>query len=116
AGTYPLYVQGDKIHDTDDNLPLAHPNQLIVANSGGGGANGGGTISVVNVPENNTLGALTNYFDSAVAPKPAAVAFADVSGDGTADLIVVNSGSYTVDVFLGLASHRFAQCLSHSLD
>src|SRR6266446_3429315 len=109
SGTYSLFVQGDKIHDTDDNLPLAHASQLIVANTGGGTTSGGGSLSVVNVPGDNTLGAITNYFNASTAPKPNAVAFADVNGDGIADLIVVNSGTNTVDIFQGLANNRFAQ-------
>src|SRR6266404_5026297 len=78
SGTYSLFVQGDRIHDTVNDLPLAHASQLIVANAGGGTSSiGGGTISVVNVPGDNTLSALTNYYNSATAPKPSAVAFAD---------------------------------------
>src|SRR5438105_2253102 len=110
SGTYSLFVQGDQIHDTDDNLPLAHASQLIVANTGGG------NVSVVNVPGNNTLGALTNYFDNAANPKPAAVALADVNGDGIPDLIVANSGTDKVEIFQGLGNNVFAQTPSQLLN
>ncbi|HEV3081146.1 MAG TPA: FG-GAP-like repeat-containing protein [Gemmataceae bacterium] len=116
SGTYSLFVQGDRIHDTVNDLPLAHASQLIVANTGGGTSSiGGGTISVVNVPGDNTLGALTNYYNSATAPKPSAVAFADVNGDGIPDLIVANSGTNKIDIFRGLANNRFAQAPSQTL-
>src|SRR5439155_16130919 len=56
AQKYTLFVEGDNIVDTDgDNLPISHSRQLAVA----GGPNG--IVSIVNVPGDGTLQALSNY-------------------------------------------------------
>jgi hypothetical protein len=101
ANTYSLFVRGDHIHDVDDGLPLAQPKQLIVANAGTQ------NVSLVNMPGNGTLQALTNYADGG-ASKPAAVALADINGDGIPDLVVANAGTDTVEVFNGQGPGVFA--------
>jgi hypothetical protein len=110
ADQYSLFVRGDQIHDTDvdpvtgvpDNLTLAPPNQLIVANPGTG------NVSVINVSSNGnaTLPAVTDF--SSGTFHPAAVALADVTGDGLPDLIVLSSGNNSVQIFAGTAAGTFS--------
>jgi photosystem II stability/assembly factor-like uncharacterized protein len=108
AQKYTLFVEGDNIIDTDgDNLPLAHARQLVVA--------GGQSISVINVPGDGTLQTLSNYANSppnaassAPAPRPSAVALANINGSSVPDLIVANSGADTVTIFQGLAGGGFS--------
>lgn len=86
ADRYTLFVRGDQIRDVDDNLPLAQPGQLVVANQGAG------IVSLVNVNANGTLEAASNYSQSTLfASNPVAVTLADVNHDGIADLLVANS-------------------------
>jgi hypothetical protein len=106
ADSYTLFVRGDQIHDVDDNFALARPGQIVVANSGNR------NVSLVNTPGDGTLQALTNTPSAAT---PTAVRIADINGDGIPDLIVVNSGSDTVNVFDGLATGGFAASPSESL-
>ncbi len=95
ASQYSLFVRGDQIHDIDDNFPLAQPGQLVVANSGSH------NVSLVNMPGNGLLQALTNYA-SPGTPTPSAAVIADVTGDGIPDLIVANSSNDTISIFQGL--------------
>jgi hypothetical protein len=110
ADQYTLFVRGDQIHDTDgDNLALSQPKQLAVAN--GGALN----VSLVTLPGDGSLQAITNYAASGATPKPSAVLLADLNRDRLAELIVANSGTNTVDVFQGLAADRFANSPTQTL-
>jgi hypothetical protein len=109
ADRYSLFVNGTALRDAVNNLPLANPAQIVVANQGIG------SVSVVNVAPGGTLTAGSNYDASARNAQPLAVALADVTGDGIADLLMVNSASNTVDIFRGLANLRFASTPYQSL-
>jgi hypothetical protein len=112
ADQYSLFVRGDQIHDAVSNLPLAQPDQLIVANPGTQ------NVSVINAPGDGTLQAVTNYaatFPQGITNLPTAVAFADVNGDGVPDLVLLSRGSDTVEVFNGLGGGLFATTPSAAL-
>ena len=51
----PMVSRGDKLLDVNDGLPMAQPGQIAVANRGRN------NVSVVNVPGNGGLGALSDY-------------------------------------------------------
>src|SRR5262249_4909224 len=105
ADQYSLFVRGDQIHDTDDNLPLTQANQLIVGNPGLG------SISVVNVPGDGTLQAATDFENSAgLVPTnaPTEVALADVTQDGLPDLILLSAGNNTIQIFSGTGPGTFS--------
>jgi hypothetical protein len=117
ADRYTLFVRGNEIHDTDENLPMAQAQQFVVAN---GGTN---TISTITLPGDNTLQAISNYSGGGAAPTPSAVAFADLAGRNIADLVVVNSGNTgqgpataaSVTIFQGLGGNRFTTTPSATL-
>jgi hypothetical protein len=110
ADSYTLLIRGDQIHhNAADNLPLAQPGQLVVANSASH------NVSFVNAPGDGTLQALTNYAGIASSAKPAGMAIADVNGDGFPDLVVINSGTDTVDIFDGLKGGGFSNTRSETL-
>ena len=99
--SYSLFVRGNLVTDTAGD-PLAQSSQLIAANAGQS------TVSVVNVPGTGTLGALSNYNVPGTGngffqqqPNPYAVAYGDLNGDGLPDLVVVNSQTNQVAVYLG---------------
>ena len=109
ADRYSLYVNGTGLHDAVNNLPLANPGQIVVANQGIG------NVSIVNVGSTGALTAGTNYNASSRNAQPLAVALADVTGDKIPDLLLVNSASNTVDVFRGLANLGFSATPFESL-
>jgi hypothetical protein len=99
---YSVFVRGDQIHDAaPDNLPLAQPGQLVVGDSGTG------DVSLVNMPGDGSLGAVSNL-TSIAAPKPTAAIFANLAGNGTKDLLVADSASNQLEIYAGLPSGGFS--------
>ena len=109
ADRYSLYVNGANLHDAVNNLPLANPGQIVVANQGIG------NVSIVNVGSTGALTAGTNFNAATRNAQPLAVALADVTGDKIPDLLLVNSASNTIDVFRGLANLGFSATPFESL-
>jgi hypothetical protein len=113
ADKYSIFVRGDQIHDTDDNLPLSQPNQLVLANPGTQ------NVSTINVPGNGTLQAVTNFADTGnlTAPTnaPKAVAIADINNDGLPDLILLSTGTNVVEIYRGTSPGNFASTPSQVL-
>jgi photosystem II stability/assembly factor-like uncharacterized protein len=116
---YSLFVRGDRIHDVDDSLPLAQPQQLAVASGGllDGNTQIGGvpTVSLVTLPGDGSTQAVTNFASNGTNPKPTAVALANLdpgirTDDGRPiyDLLVANSSTNTINIFPGLPEGGFA--------
>jgi hypothetical protein len=103
AGQYTVFVHGDRIHDVDDNLPLAQPGQVLAANAGTT------NISTVGLPGTGNLDAISNYQSDITGAVPDAVVFADVYGDGPSmpALIVASQMSDTVDIYRARAGGGF---------
>ena len=106
---YTLFVRGDQIHDATNDLPLAQSKQLVVANAGAA------NVSLVTVPGNGTIQALTNYASVGSNPGPTAAAVAQLQNNGFPDLIVANSGTNNVEIYQGLAAGVFATTPSATL-
>jgi hypothetical protein len=97
AGVYSLFLRGDQIVDVDENLPLARPGELVVANAGRNSLStvalngtGLGAVSTISLPIEGT----NNYL-------PSGVATGDLNADGITDLVVTSSGQNTLNVHLG---------------
>jgi hypothetical protein len=99
AGTYQLFVRGDRLLDADDGLGVSPPPRLYTANGGNN------TVAVANITEDGTIAAESVYpvppGPGGATPAPAAVATGDFNGDGIPDLAVVNSGSNQVTIYAG---------------
>ncbi len=96
--SYTLFVRGEKVFDTNDNLPLAIAPQLVSAN---GGRN---NVSVMTVNSDATIGTVGTYIEppnGTQAANPFTVDFGDFDGDNINDLVVVNSGTNTVAIYQG---------------
>ncbi|HLJ97755.1 MAG TPA: DUF4214 domain-containing protein [Gemmataceae bacterium] len=109
ADQYTLFVRGDQIHDTDDNLPLAQTKQLVVANAGAA------NVSLVTIPGDSSVQSITNYPSNGGNPKPTAAMVAELHKTGLPDLIVANSGTNDVEIFRGLAAGIFETTPSTTL-
>src|SRR5262249_40231033 len=103
--SYTLFVRGDKVFESTDAVAPATAPELIVSN-GFAGSNGGSsnksTINVVALPGDGTLGAISDYSQAASgnqAANPYAVVTGDLSGLGASDLVVVNAGTNTVNIY-----------------
>lgn len=97
AGVYSLFLRGDQIVDVDENLPLARPGELVVANAGRNSLStvalngtGLGAVSTISLPIQGT----NNYL-------PSGVATGDVNADMIPDLIVTSAGQNSLNIHLG---------------
>ncbi len=92
------------------------------------GVSGVGTLGLnliddgtIRDPDGNRLvqGGLTSTFASqtvlTTGANPKAVAMADLNGDGIADLVVANSGSNTIGVFLGSGNGTFSSQTTYAV-
>jgi hypothetical protein len=109
AGSYSLFVQGDQIHDIDENATLALPGQFVVANSATN------NVSVVNVSDTGEVGAASNFPDPVnTSATPMVVAFGNISGavdshgNPIPDLIVANTSADSLEIFQGQAGGGFS--------
>jgi hypothetical protein len=100
--TYTLFVRGDLIaaDTTVGGLTMTLPGQVVVAN------NGRTDASVVTLPGNGSLGAVSQYglptgSSSTTVAAPVAVAMGDLNGDSVNDLAVLSPGTSEIDIFLG---------------
>jgi photosystem II stability/assembly factor-like uncharacterized protein len=109
ADQYTLFVRGDQIHDVDDNLPLAQSKQLVVANAGAS------NVSLVTVPGDSSIQALTDYASPGTSLKPSAAVVAQLRSNAFPDLVVANSNTDTVQIFRGLAAGVFENTPSTTL-
>ncbi|NBO92938.1 MAG: hypothetical protein EBV06_11605, partial [Planctomycetia bacterium] len=96
--TYSLFVRLDKIIDGDDGVPLSGSNSLVVTS--------GPRQSVfpVQILPNGTLGSNSNYPITRIGstnPNPGDVGHGDFNRDGLDDLVIVNNGSSSANVYLG---------------
>src|SRR5439155_18078719 len=101
ADQYTLFVRGDQIHDVDDNLPLAQSKRLVVANAGAA------NVSLVTIPGDANVQAVTNYASTGGNPKPTAAVVAELRRNALPDLIVANSGSNSLQIFRGVSAGVF---------
>ena len=63
----------------------------------------------------NASGALTTPAPAVtVGQRPAQLALLDANGDGTADIVAVNSYNYGIDVYLGTGGDNFAGAVSYA--
>ena len=103
AGTYSLFIVGDQIKDAATGTLLRQPGQLVVANVGQGSLSTTSTIgSGLGAAQTINLPPL-----SGVAYSPTAIASADLTGDGTPDLIVASAGQNTINIYAGNSTGGF---------
>jgi hypothetical protein len=99
AGTYQLFVRGDRLLDADDGLGVSSPPRLYTANGGNN------TVAVANIREDGTIAAEAVFpvplGAGGLTPAPAAVATGDFNGDGIPDLAIVNAGTNQVAIYAG---------------
>jgi hypothetical protein len=107
ADKYTLFVRGDQLVATDGE-PIAPPGQIAVVSAGSS------TASLVNMPGDGSLQAISNYF-AGTNNAPDAVTLADVTGDGIPDLVAANFQSDTVSIFNGLPGGRFSPAATETL-
>ncbi|MBO0698941.1 MAG: VCBS repeat-containing protein, partial [Zavarzinella sp.] len=93
AGTYSLFIQGDQIRDTDgDNLRLAQPGEVVVANSGSG------RLTTASVSAAGLGAPTTLNLAGGAGPRQPAVG--DLNGDGILDL-AAPAANNAVQIFFG---------------
>jgi hypothetical protein len=115
--TYTLFVRGDKVlsNSTLGSVPMALPGQVVVAN------NGRTDASVINIPGNGSLGAISQYglpANGSTSAGPVAVAMANLTGQsGENDLIVLNKSAGQIAIYLdqGGAGYGLAPSLTLTL-
>src|SRR5205814_4195392 len=102
AGSYTLFVRGDRIVDADDSRPLAQSGRLAVANRGTS------NVSVVTMPGTGQFGASSNTpAPPFTASTASAVAFGNFSGAVDAsnnpipDLVLADPADDVLFVFQG---------------
>ncbi len=98
--TYTVFVRGNQLFDLVHSLPITDTQQLVAANFGAG------NISVISVPGDGTLGAMSNY-PTPISPtsfsgaQPIGVALQDLTGDGDLDLVVADAQGRQIDIYKG---------------
>ena len=116
AGTYSLFLRGDRIKSVSTSDTLAAPGQIVVANGGRGNVstvalNGSslGAVQTLGLPSQGTAPA------AVVTYAPTAAVIADVNADGFSDLLVASSGFDNVQVYLGNALGGFSSLADTTL-
>lgn len=103
AGKYTLLVNGSALVDAVSGLPISSAAQIAVANQGTL------NVSVVKELTDGTLGAGSNYDASRANARPSGIAVADITKDGTNDLIMLNQAANTVDLYRGTTNLGFSR-------
>ncbi len=100
AGTYSLLVRADLLSDTM-GVTIALPGQLAVLNPGRD------SVAIINVPEDGTLGTLSQYAIPSSTlgfggPDPVGVAMGNLTGTpGENDLVILDANNDVVDIYQG---------------
>lgn len=102
AGQYTLLVNGSALVDAVSGLPISGVSQIALANQGVL------NVSVINELTDGTLGAGSNHDASSANARPSGVVVADLTNDGTNDLIVLNQAANTIDLYRGNANLGFS--------
>ncbi|MCI0704510.1 MAG: FG-GAP-like repeat-containing protein [Planctomycetia bacterium] len=112
SDAYSLFLLGDQIIDVDEDLALARPGEIVVAN-------GDGDNLATAALTGSRLAALTTIAlptSGGTDFTPTAIARGDVDDDGLDDLVVTGSGLNRVLVYLGQSNGGFSSSPDAQLD